>query len=132
MAMLPCDWCQKVGHPWFECPDPKRPVGWKPDRLKRIGAGSAVTQVGMSSSTLERSPTESAAVRKDVQSGQASHVASRGSDRLIGTPAAGTQALPADVELKRKQAPKGSFDRATYHRDYMVEWRRRRKAKLNG
>jgi hypothetical protein len=42
--------------------------------------------------------TRSTAARKDVQSGQASHVASLGSDRLIGTHTAGTQAPPVDTK----------------------------------
>lgn len=36
MAILPCDWCGKFGHAYFACPDPKKPAGWKPDRLKGV------------------------------------------------------------------------------------------------
>lgn len=43
--MLPCDWCQKFGHVWFQCPDPKRPADWKPDRLTMATVKAAVAGV---------------------------------------------------------------------------------------
>jgi hypothetical protein len=72
--------------------------------------------------------TRSTAARKDVQSGQASHVASLGSDRLIGTHTAGTQAPPVDTKSKRGR-PATGFDRKAYQAQKARERRAKGKAK---
>lgn len=59
MTILPCDWCGKEGHVWFQCPDPKRPPTWKPDRLKKRSERKVVVISGSSREGLKTDPSPS-------------------------------------------------------------------------
>jgi hypothetical protein len=106
--------------------------------------------VGVECGRKDGGSKKSTAVRMDVQSDQASHVASSGSDRLIGTHTAGTQAPPVDTKLRaadhgsatspagaegnadrqpipKRGRPRTGFDKKAYDRKKSAERRARLK-----
>ena len=136
-ALQNCEFCNSPAHVWFNCP--KKPDGWKPDRLKRPIVGPPKNGPATKSTAALTEGPGKTTVRSNATAQSASDGITGDSarKRVPGRKSpAGTQAPPVDalkaaeiaaahLAPKKRGRPKGKTDRKAYQRDLM----RKRRAK---
>jgi hypothetical protein len=112
---LPCDICEKMGHPWFDCPKRStKPPDWKPERLTRAKPDLPANRV-RHVSDASPAPASGLDLARRTDGPIEQHVLA--------------SARPAPTSQRTIGRPKTITDMKAYKREKAVKYRANKKAK---